>query len=151
SLWESKAIGAGNVVAANRGYSFQNLSLPYWSEVYLEFTLVGVVLVFFAYGVFARRLDRAVRGQHAGAAAVLAVICAACRLGLLRGRWGAQVPSLGAGGAFTVGVVALGGRRDSAWGWTRRPDDVDEPFPAPADGRTRVVVLADYWWPEVAG
>lgn len=105
SLWEGKAIGAGNVVAASRGYDFQNLSLPFWTEVFLEFSLVGVVVLFYFYGRAARRLDGTLRADRVGLPAVLAMLFAACQIGLLRGPLGAQIPFAGA--AFTVAAASV--------------------------------------------
>lgn len=138
SLWEGKAIPAGNVVAAGRGYEFQNLALPFWAEVFVEFSLVGVVVLFFWYGRLARRLDRWMNRPGADLAIALTVIFAACQIGLLRGPLGAQIPFAGA--AFVVmlaGVVAWRGR---VWNLTRNPlpegtaagSPLDTPAAAPA-------------------
>jgi hypothetical protein len=106
SLWEGKAIPAGNVVAASRGYEFQNLALPFWAEVFLEFGLVGVIVLFFYYGRLARRLDTWVSRADANLATGLATIFAACQIGLLRGPLGAQIPFAGA--AFVVLLLSVG-------------------------------------------
>ena len=60
-LWEDKAMPAGFPVAASRGYTFQNLSMPLWAELYIEFWFFGLLLMFL-YGRIARRLDRSIRG-----------------------------------------------------------------------------------------
>jgi glycosyltransferase involved in cell wall biosynthesis len=155
SIWKDKAIAAGNVVAANRGYRFQNLSLPFWAEVFVEFTLVGVVIVFFLYGLVARRADRAIRGQALGLATVFAVLFGACQIGLLRGPLGAQIPFVGA--AFALALVGLLGWRGTALGWTRETDSVAGGGSSPLDGelpggrKIRIAVLADWWWPDIPG
>jgi hypothetical protein len=119
SLWEGKAIGAGNAVAASRGYQFQNLALPFWAEVAVEFSIAGVVVVFFFYGRLAARLDRALNGPGPGVGLLLAgaVLFAACQIGLLRGPLGAQIPLVGA--AFAVLVGAAMAWRGRSWGLTR--------------------------------
>ncbi|GAB3977171.1 hypothetical protein V1634_14450 [Plantactinospora veratri] len=133
SLWEGKAIPAGNVVADSRGYEFQNLALPFWAEVFVEFSLVGVVVLFFCYGKLARRLDRALNSSPAHLPVALAVIFAACQIGLLRGPLGAQIPFVGA--AFVVLLAGVLGWRGRIWGLTR-PDEAPaaagsrEPAPA---------------------
>jgi hypothetical protein len=117
SLWDGKAIAAGNVVADSRGYSFQNLALPFWAEVFVEFSLVGVVVLFFYYGKLAARLDEAFAGTSVDLTLAVAVVFAACQIGLLRGPLGAQIPLVGAAFAMlTFGVVGWRGRR---WGLTR--------------------------------
>lgn len=113
SIWEGKAIGAGNVVAASRGYDFQNLSLPFWAEVFLEFSLVGVVVLFFFYGRMARFLDYSLRDTRAGLIPLLTILFAACQIGLLRGPLGAQIPFAGA--AFGVAVISVVAWRGHAW------------------------------------
>jgi hypothetical protein len=132
SLWEGKAIGAGNVLAASRGYKFQNLSLPFWAEVYLEFSLIGVIVLFFFYGRLARRLDLALRERPAGLATLLTVIFAACQIGLLRGSLGGQIPFAGA--AFAVAVAGVTLWRGMDWELTRGPEPGPTAAPSPAPG-----------------
>ncbi|MEU9504724.1 hypothetical protein AB0D32_00385 [Micromonospora sp. NPDC048170] len=124
SWWEGKAIPAGNAVADSRGYEFQNLALPFWAETYLEFSFVGVVVLFFFYGRLARRLDRALTGSPASLGTALTVMFAAFQIGLLRGPLGAQIPFVGAAFAVLIlGVVAWSGPR---WGATRPPEPADD-------------------------
>jgi hypothetical protein len=119
SLWKGKAVATGNAVAASRGYQFQNLSLPFWAEIFVEFSLVGVVVLFFFYGRLAARLDRRLNDTPPGLAMALAVVFAAFQIGLLRGPLGAQIPLVGA--ALVTLVVAVGGWRGRPWGLTREP------------------------------
>jgi hypothetical protein len=92
SMWTDKARPAGIVVAENRGYTFQNLSLPLWAELFMEFWWVGVAVVFFGYGWLARRLDTVILAKRKSAAAVLTILVAACQIGFLRGSVGSQIP-----------------------------------------------------------
>lgn len=146
SLWEGKAVGAGNVVAASRGYEFQNLAMPYWAEVFMEFSLVGVLVVFFVYGKLTRGLDRPLNNPVAGLTTAVAVLFAACQIGLLRGPLGAQIPFAGA--AFFALLLAVAGWRGRWWSLTRTPP---EDSGNPRTGRPRVAVLADWWWPDLVG
>ncbi|MFG2039365.1 O-antigen polymerase [Dactylosporangium sp. NPDC048998] len=123
SMWPGKSIAAGNVVAASRGYTFQNLALPFWAEVAVEFSIAGVVVVFFFYGRLAARLDRSVDSGRIGLLMAVAVLFAACQIGMLRGPLGAQIPLVGA--AFGLLVVAVVGWRFRSWGLTRPPDPDD--------------------------
>ncbi|MFE9653367.1 glycosyltransferase [Micromonospora sp. NPDC006431] len=160
SWWEGKAIPAGNAVAASRGYEFQNLALPFWAEVYLEFAFVGVVVLFFFYGRLARRLDHALTARPDGLGAALTITFAAFQIGLLRGPLGAQIPFVGA--AFAVLVVGVLALPDPGWRLTRPPLSVDNDSPAGAaarpeemaqmtEPRPRVAILADWWWPDEVG
>lgn len=150
SWWEEKAIPAGNAVAAGRGYEFQNLALPFWAETYVEFSLVGVVVLFFCYGMLARRLDRAAAGSPAGLGTAVAIVFAAFHIGLLRGPLGAQIPFVGA--AFAVLVLAVAGWHGPRWRLTRPPEEVGAAVDrGGADPRPRVVILADWWWPQEVG
>lgn len=139
SLWEGKAIPAGNVVAGSRGYEFQNLSLPFWTEVFLEFSLVGVVVLFFYYGRLARRLDAWVGRSGANLATGLAVAFAACQIGLLRGPLGAQIPFAGAALVILLLGMFLGNGR--VWRLTRAPASWTDTEPA-----TRVPTVAGASW-----
>jgi hypothetical protein len=125
SLWEGKAIPAGNAVALDRGYVFQNLALPFWAEVFVEFTLVGVVVLFFFYGKGSRLLDRSAANASAGLALALTVLFGACQIGLLRGPLGAQIPFVGA--AFVVLLIGVAGWRGRPWGLTRPVEPLDDP------------------------
>ncbi|WP_196255763.1 glycosyltransferase [Micromonospora sp. WMMD558] len=161
SVWEGKAIPAGNAVAASRGYEFQNLALPFWAETYLEFSFVGVVVLFFFYGKLARRLDIALTGPAASLGTALTVMFAALQIGLLRGPLGAQIPFVGA--AFVVLVVGVAAWAGPQWGLTRTPTPVDDRPPADdptgrvvekpwmSDPLPKVAVLADWWWPNDVG
>ncbi|MCP3782819.1 hypothetical protein NLX85_05505 [Micromonospora sp. A3M-1-15] len=141
SWWEGKAIPAGNEVAASRGYSFQNLALPFWAETYLEFAFVGVVVLFFFYGRLARRLDRALTATPAGLGTALTVTFAAFQIGLLRGPLGAQIPFVGA--AFAVLVVGVLALPDRGWRLTRPPPPVDHGSPAAAPTRAEEMAPHD--------
>ena len=136
SLWTGKAIATGNAVAAGRGYTFQNLSLPLWAEVFVEFSLTGVVVVLYLYGRLAARLDRAVSDRPEGLAMALAVLFAACQVGLLRGPLGAQIPFVGA--AFVMLTAIVVGMRGRHWGLTT----VDGPAPAEPPAREPAEVPA---------
>ncbi|MER9670164.1 O-antigen polymerase [Mesorhizobium sp. M0203] len=50
SVWPDKPIGTGAQVATDLGLSFTNLSAPLWSEAYINFGLIGVLVTFFALG-----------------------------------------------------------------------------------------------------
>lgn len=52
SIWSAKSFGSGQVVAEELNYNYTNLSSPIWAEFYLDFGLVGVVVVSLAIGVF---------------------------------------------------------------------------------------------------
>lgn len=44
SLWPSKPIDTGSLVAQFRGYGFDNLSAPLWAESYINLGILGVLL-----------------------------------------------------------------------------------------------------------
>lgn len=123
SIWEGKALPAGIAVADARGYDFQNLALPLWAEMYLEYSWIGVALLMFCFGLVARRLDLVIQRQVTSGAAVVATLFAALQIGLLRGPIGAQIPF-----AAAAVVIALVGTR-LRWSRTRQP--------APAEGGLR--------------
>ena len=75
------------MLAERRGYSFSNLSAPLWAEGYINFGIVGVVLLFFGFGVLVQRLDSqgAAALRLGGAAALPASILPFYVFILLRG------------------------------------------------------------------
>src|SRR5262249_62413106 len=111
--------------------------MPFWTEVFVEFSFVGVVVLFYFYGKLALRLDRAMGDSRVGLGMAVAVVFAACQIGLLRGPLGAQIPLVGA--AFVVLILGVAGWRGRAWGLTRPPEPEDHPIPAariPVEART---------------
>jgi hypothetical protein len=50
SLWPTKPVDTGILLADDRGYSMTNLSAPLWAEAYINGGMVVVALVFLAYG-----------------------------------------------------------------------------------------------------
>jgi hypothetical protein len=64
AVWPSKAQDTGTFIAIHNGLPFTNLSAPLWIEMYIDFGYVGVVVMFFLYGMMMRRADdRFVRGD----------------------------------------------------------------------------------------
>lgn len=57
SVWIDKPIGTGATVAEGLGYPFTNVSAPLWSEFYINFGLIGLIVLFFAYGWISSRLQ----------------------------------------------------------------------------------------------
>lgn len=105
SFWTTKAIPASFDIAAERGYHFQNLSLPLWSEFYLDLGLLGMFVAMFAYGWFSKRLDRRYSSQCGSLSAHLAVLFAVAQLGLLRGPLGGSVVFFGT--VLLLGIVTF--------------------------------------------
>ncbi|TXK19500.1 hypothetical protein [Homoserinibacter sp. GY 40078] len=102
SIWEAKPTPASLDVAADRGYSFQNLSLPIWGEFYLDLSIVGMVAGMLLYGYVTRVLDHRYSSAPGSLAAHLAVVFAVAQFGLIRGPLGGSVVFFG-----TVLILAL--------------------------------------------
>jgi hypothetical protein len=131
SIWPGKAVPASIPVAANRGYSFTNLSLPLPGELYLEFGLLGAAGVMLVWGRCWRRLDEDWAGGIATTTGALVPYLAGAQLGLLRGPAGSLMPVYGS--AVVLLAVALWAGRSGARG--RGPTtgrvSADESAPAP--------------------
>lgn len=91
SIWEGKAVPASFPVAESRGYTFQNLSLPLWAEMYVEFGVLGMLIVLFVIGRLSRRADLEFRSGAPTRLAMITPVLAAVQIGVLRGPLGAQV------------------------------------------------------------
>jgi len=52
SFWTDKPYGTGQTVAEHLNYSFTNFSSPLWAESYINFGLLGVMVLFYLYGYF---------------------------------------------------------------------------------------------------
>lgn len=59
SLWETKPVDTGILLAESRGYDFSNLSAPLPAELYINFSWVGVIVGMTALGYLIRRWDDA--------------------------------------------------------------------------------------------
>lgn len=60
SIWPSKPVDTGIVLAEFRGYDYTNLSAPLWSELLMNGAWVALILGFSAFGLLAYRLDNRV-------------------------------------------------------------------------------------------
>lgn len=58
SLWPDKPIGSGYLVAHENGYFFDNLSMNFFGEGYINFGLIGVILFALFLGYINARMDR---------------------------------------------------------------------------------------------
>lgn len=58
SLWDSKPIGSGHQLAADAGYSFSNIAMPYMAEGYVNFGVLGVAAFMFLLGILLGNIDR---------------------------------------------------------------------------------------------
>ena len=92
TLWADKARPASWEVAEHRGYDFINLSLPLGAELYLDLTLVGMVVVLLAVTFLAGRCDRAwLHAPYSRMAFLVPYLCIACLM-VIRGPLGSAAP-----------------------------------------------------------
>jgi hypothetical protein len=92
SVWPGKALPASIDVAQHRGYVFTNLSLPLPAELFLEFTVVGMIVILFALGWRLGRMDNHWLYSPQCRDAVLVPYVAVAMLGILRGPVGSYGP-----------------------------------------------------------
>ena len=57
SVWADKPIPTGQLVADYSGYSYTNLSLPLWGELYIDGGFVLVIALFWLYGAFVGMIE----------------------------------------------------------------------------------------------
>jgi hypothetical protein len=57
SFWQNKPVNSGQYVAEGLRYSYTNLSCPLWAEAYINFGVMGVIAIFFIYGIVKERLQ----------------------------------------------------------------------------------------------
>ena len=57
SLWAGKPIPTGQLVANYSGYSYTNLSLPLWGELYIDGGIVSVFVLFCFYGILISMIE----------------------------------------------------------------------------------------------
>ena len=109
-VWPTKALPSSLDVTESRNYHFRNLSMPLWMDLYLDFSLFGIVIGLGCLGFVARILDRAQSSAGGGQLAQLAaVVLAGVQSGFVRGPLGAQFPFVGA--ALVVVFICAYGRQ----------------------------------------
>lgn len=86
SLWENKPVGTGYYVAEETMMRFSNVSAPLWSEAYINFGIVGTIVLFFLYGRISRRWEvKLASGTISLKLAVLASFISGFQVFVLRG------------------------------------------------------------------
>ena len=58
SIWTSKPIGSGAMIATTQGERFTNISCPLVAEGYINFGILGVIVFAFVFGILCNVLDR---------------------------------------------------------------------------------------------
>jgi hypothetical protein len=58
SIWNTKPVGSGFILADEANLSFNNISMPLVSELYLDFSFFGILLGMLILGLFYRYLDK---------------------------------------------------------------------------------------------
>ena len=57
TIWVDKPVGSGYQLALNNSYSFNNISMPYIAEGYVNFGFIGIFVFTFALGFFCKIID----------------------------------------------------------------------------------------------
>lgn len=57
TIWPDKPLGTGLTVSEEMGFAFTNVSAPLWSEFYINFGIIGVIVMFVLYGYVCARLQ----------------------------------------------------------------------------------------------
>lgn len=57
SIWLTKPVGSGFLLAESAGLSFNNISVPLIAELYLDFFIPGIILGFFLLGALYKYID----------------------------------------------------------------------------------------------
>ena len=63
AIWTTKPEFTGHLIAEHMGYRYTNLSAPLWAELYIDWSIMGVILGFAALGAVSSKLDSAVVRQ----------------------------------------------------------------------------------------
>lgn len=65
SIWVTKPVGTGFLLAEQAGLSFNNISLPLVAELYLDYSIPGIIVGFLVLGTLYRYIDeRALRLEY---------------------------------------------------------------------------------------
>jgi hypothetical protein len=122
SVWPDKPIDTGVLLAQFRGYSFENLSAPFWSEAFLSGGWLGVIVLFLLLGYVLKRADSRLEMslENAGVFGITTAILSFYMLILLRGSLLQATSTLA---VILVSILVVSRR-------------VRQPQPAPASRRT---------------
>lgn len=106
SIWSGKSLPASLPVAADRGYSFTDLSEPFHAELFLNFGWLGVAVGLFLLGRLWAVVDDAYRRADQALLTTFAPYIAFAQIGLIRGPLGSLTPVF-----VTTGVLIWFGLR----------------------------------------
>lgn len=113
SVWLGKELPASYAVSAARNYPAQNLALPLWAEFYIDFSIVGMIILMVALGYISRRLDGAYAANKTCVWRTVALVVAGAEIGFLRGPIGAQIPFTATAILLALAVHLRTRRRDT--------------------------------------
>jgi len=88
ALWPGKPLGSGELVAEFQGYEFTNIDSPLWAEAYINAGIVGVILIFFAFGALTGTLQKLYLDPARSSSSLVSVLVpllAAYQIFLIRG------------------------------------------------------------------
>jgi hypothetical protein len=134
AVWEGKSLPTGTLVTTSLGItSNTNVSAPLWEEAYVDFGLIGVLVILsvggFAVGLVERHLQSP--GGHAGVAGLFAPFVAGYSFFVLRG---SLLPAMG---LLVVALLLIAGVGLISGSWAT----VDAP-----SGRTRILAAPPHQW-----
>ncbi|MGY1652036.1 hypothetical protein [Geodermatophilus sp. SYSU D01119] len=121
SVWEDKATPASIDVAAHRGYAFTNLSLPFHTELYVDFGVLGMCVILFGIAAAARRCDLAWTRAPDSGLALLVPYASLAVLSIIRGPIGSNAP------VYLTNLVLIG---LGLWWARERRRDTTGPVPS---------------------
>ncbi|SEN61700.1 oligosaccharide repeat unit polymerase [Paenibacillus sp. OV219] len=89
-IWPDKPYGTGQTVAEALGYNFTNFSSPFWAESYVNFGILGVIVMFALYGYVSyilqhKYIESQRRKNSISVLQIIVPFLAAYQLFLLRG------------------------------------------------------------------
>lgn len=88
NIWINKPTGSGQFVAEQLGYSYTNLSCPLWAESYINFGILGIIVIFILYGFISCKMQikyRTLEKDYYSAIKIIFPFFAAYQIFFLRG------------------------------------------------------------------
>jgi hypothetical protein len=133
SLWSEKREPLGVLVAQSQDYEFTNLSAPLYGEFFVDFGFLSLVILMFAFGVFAVSMDklhaRDLRLGRMSLGFVLVGLLGGFSIIILRGSLLAIIAPIMAlissviVFAMLANLISFVGRRRAYGSWMRRAGD----------------------------
>lgn len=108
TIWTSKAISTGEMLSSFWGYSFTNRSASFYTELYVDFGIIGILVSSIIIGMLLRRVDSALNARRLSLCFLISAIAFAAYLPIIfRGALLGILPGTLVAISFPIVIVSV--------------------------------------------